>query len=238
MGASQRPRVEGLRLTTQSKPTRLSRWLHFAAIIILVATLAFAANRLGTWLISTVQLEITDLNKNYMYSAIVLSMVFYALLLAIPFVPGVEIGFGLIIMFGPQLVIPVYISTVIGINLGFVLGRVIPVKRLQSLLRFLYLDRAAELIERIAPLPHREKMQALAAAAPKRFVPFLLRHRYLAVAAAINIPGNAVIGGGGGIGMLAGLSRIFPWPFFLLAVALAVAPMPILILLLSLGANN
>ncbi len=213
-----------------SEPARNFRWIRFAVFALLLVLLAFAANRLGAWLLETVQLEITDLNKNYMYSAIFLSMVFYALLLAIPFVPGVEIGFGLIIMFGTPLVIPVYISTVIGINLGFVLGRVIPVKRLQSLLRFLYLERAANLIGHITPLPHGAKMQTLAAAAPKRFVPFLLRHRYLAIAAAINIPGNAVIGGGGGIGMLAGLSRIFPWPLFTLTVALAVAPVPLLIL--------
>jgi len=220
-------------MKTRASP--LSRALRIAAVILLLAIIAVAANRLGAVLIETVQFEITDSNKNYMYSAIFLSMIFYALLLAIPFVPGVEIGFGLIIMFGTQLVVPVYIATLLGINLGFVLGRTIPVKRLQSLLRFLYMDRAATLIETLAPMTHREKMHALAQAAPKRYVPLLLRHRYLAIAAAINIPGNWVIGGGGGIGMFAGLSRIFPWPLFALTVALAVAPIPIFLLIFGIS---
>ncbi len=214
-----------------SVPTGWSRFRRFAALFVILVLLAVGANKLGNWLIDLVQMEVSDLSNTYVYSAIFLSMLFYALLLAIPFVPGVEIGFGLIIMFGTKLVIPVYLATVIGINLGFVFGRIIPVKRLQSLLRFLYLTRAAALIGQISPLPHSEKMLALTQAAPKHIVPFLLKHRYLAIAAAINIPGNAVIGGGGGIGMLCGLSRIFPWPYFVLTVALAVAPIPILLLI-------
>ena len=52
--------------------------------------------------------------------------------------------------------------------------------------------------------------------APTRLLPFLLRYRYVALALAFNLPGNAVLGGGGGIAMMAGLSgiiwRIAPSP--------------------------
>ena len=54
-----------------------------------------------------------------------------------------------------------------------------------------------------------------------------IRHRYLAMALAINTPGNSIIGGGGGIMMLAGPSRSFtPLPTFL-TVVLAVSPVPL-----------
>lgn len=219
-------------------PTKKSRWLHWGVIIVAVVILAIAANRLGAWLIDLVEFEVTDLNKNYMISAVILAMVFYALLLAIPFVPGVEVGFGLIVMFGPPLVIPVYVSTVVGISLAFILGRIVPITRMQAFLRFLYLDKAADLVGRITPLKQRAKMDMLMQAAPKRIVPFLLRHRYLAIAAALNIPGNAVIGGGGGIGMLVGLSRIVPFPLFLLTVTLAAAPVPIIVLIFGIDLSG
>jgi hypothetical protein len=60
-----------------------------------------------------------------------------------------------------------------------------------------------------------------------------LRHRYVALALAVNVPGNSVIGGGGGIMLMAGLSGIFaPLPT-LLAIAVAVSPVPLVILLLG-----
>ncbi len=62
---------------------------------------------------------------------------------------------------------------------------------------------------------------------PKRFFPFLLRHRYLALMAAVNLPGNIVIGGGGGIALIAGLSRLFFPSVFVLTVAIAISPVPL-----------
>jgi hypothetical protein len=45
----------------------------------------------------------------------------------------------------------------------------------------------------------------------------------------INLPGNMLVGGGGGIALVAGMTRLFSWPAFLLTVAVAVAPVPLLI---------
>jgi hypothetical protein len=50
------------------------------------------------------------------------------------------------------------------------------------------------------------------------------------IAAALNLPGNALIGGGGGIGLIAGMSRLYPYPKYILFVALAITPLPILFL--------
>jgi hypothetical protein len=79
---------------------------------------------------------------------------------------------------------------------------------------------------RIHPLSPGEKIHAIVRNAPARVIPFLVEHRYLAIAVVFNLPGNALIGGGGGIGMLAGMSALFPFPRYLLTVSLAVAPVP------------
>ncbi|MGA6994478.1 MAG: hypothetical protein WBX50_11355, partial [Candidatus Deferrimicrobiaceae bacterium] len=62
-------------------------------------------------------------------------------------------------------------------------------------------------------------------------VPFLLRQRYLVIGVLFNLPGNALIGGGGGIGLIAGMSRLFPFPKYLLLICLAITPGPIIFLL-------
>ena len=63
--------------------------------------------------------------------------------------------------------------------------------------------------------------------APRRLVPFSICHRYLAIAFAFNLPGNALIGGGGGIALLAGLSGLFSLSGYLIAVCIAVLPVPL-----------
>ena len=70
---------------------------------------------------------------------------------------------------------------------------------------------------------------------PKKFVPFLLKYRYLALLVVINAPGNIVIGGGGGIAMSAGMSRLFVPSLFLLTIAIAVSPIPLFLIIF--GAN-
>lgn len=59
----------------------------------------------------------------------------------------------------------------------------------------------------------------------------LLRHRYLIIGILFNVPGNALIGGGGGIGLIAGMSKLYPFPKYLLLICLAITPGPILFLL-------
>ena len=85
-------------------------------------------------------------------------------------------------------------------------------------------------MERLAPLGAEDRLRMLVETAPARVVPFLLRHRYLAVAVAFNVPGNALVGGGGGIALAAGLSGLFQAPRFVAMVCLAISPIPLLIL--------
>ncbi|MEE8444482.1 MAG: hypothetical protein V3S44_03980, partial [Alphaproteobacteria bacterium] len=60
---------------------------------------------------------------------------------------------------------------------------------------------------------------------------FLLTHRHLTLAVCLNMPGNSVLGGGGGIAALCGLSRQFHWWRYVLTLIIATAPIPLLVLI-------
>ena len=58
-----------------------------------------------------------------------------------------------------------------------------------------------------------------------------MRNRYVVLALLFNMPGNSVLGGGGGIAFIAGLSGRYRFWAYLLSVLIAVAPFPLLFLL-------
>lgn len=157
----------------------------------------------------------------------------YALVLALPFVPGVELGLAVLAMYGAAGAPIVWGATVVGLCLAHAAGRLIPPRRAAGLLRRLGLRRACRLALRLAPLSREARLAHLVSAAPSRAVPWLLRHRHLALALALNLPGNAVLGGGGGLALAAGLSGLYGALPFALTVAVATAPLPLLALLIG-----
>ena len=85
----------------------------------------------------------------------------------------------------------------------------------------------ADLLRQIEPLKRKEIPEFLAGHTSNRYLITLLQYRYLALAVLLNVPGNFVIGGGGGIALMAGISRLYSLPGILIAVAIAVAPIPL-----------
>lgn len=75
-------------------------------------------------------------------------------------------------------------------------------------------------------------MDYLIEIAPARWVPLLLRHRYLAMIVVLNLPGNSLLGGGGGLALAAGMSGLFRLPWFVATLLVAVAPLPLFFLLM------
>jgi hypothetical protein len=88
-------------------------------------------------------------------------------------------------------------------------------------------------MKRLAPLSRKERLAMLVDHAPRRFIPHLVRYRYIALVLAFNLPGNAVVGGGGGIALLAGLSGMFSFPHYLFATSIAALPVPLAALLVG-----
>lgn len=166
-----------------------------------------------------------------MLSAVALAILgFYVVASAVPFVPGAEIGLGLMVAFGAKVALLVYACMVLALWLAFAIGYLVPARRLQRLFRRLRLRKACVLIRKTRKMTPKERSAYMMAHAPGRMLPFMLRHRYVALALALNLPGNVILGGGGGLALMAGLSRIYTPLGFGMATAVAVAPIPVLVL--------
>jgi hypothetical protein len=83
---------------------------------------------------------------------------------------------------------------------------------------------------KLEPMNPQERFDILLQSAPSKIVPFLLQHRYLMIALILNLPGNALIGGGGGIGLIAGMSKLYTFPRYFLLISVAITPLPLLFL--------
>ncbi|PIL14827.1 hypothetical protein P775_26335 [Puniceibacterium antarcticum] len=158
-----------------------------------------------------------------------LLLVIYALLIALPFMPGVEIGLALLAMRGADAAPFVWAATVAGLCLAWVLGRALPTPWIIGALRDLHLTRPAERITRFSGEPPDLRLRYLCQQAPDWLARILRDWRYLALALLMNLPGNVVLGGGGGLAMTAGLSRIFAPVPTLLTFVLGTAPVPLIV---------
>ncbi|MFC1881978.1 hypothetical protein ACFL2S_10850 [Thermodesulfobacteriota bacterium] len=58
-----------------------------------------------------------------------------------------------------------------------------------------------------------------------------MKYRYLTIAILVNLPGNYILGGGGGISLACGTSRHISWKGFLVTIIVAVSPVPVLVYL-------
>jgi len=219
------PRVIEVGLIPSGLGARWRGVLKIAVIILVIVT----ANFTHAWIVDALQLELRPSNEDLVHKMTMVAAVIYAVLIAIPFVPGVEIGLTLIGMLGPAIAFLVYVSTLIGLSLSFVIGRLVSLRWLVGLFDDFQLYRASKLLENLEPLDSEKRLNYLISKAPNRLIPYLLRHRYFALAVIINLPGNIVIGGGGGISLMAGASHLFSVPAFVATIAIAVFPVPIAI---------
>ena len=199
--------------------------------LIFFAALLVAANYVGNWLLNQLNLQLRPSTEPILHRLIMLSMAVYICLMALPFVPGVEIGLALMVLLGAKIIPLVYAATVVALLIGFMIGRWVPSRAILEILDLLRLQRLRVLLMQLEPLGPQQRLDLLLHHNSVRIVPFLLRHRFLAIAVALNIPGNAIIGGGGGISFAAGFSRLVSLPQYALTVSVAVLPLPIIMLL-------
>lgn len=211
--------------------------IRVAAILLRVAAV-ICVIALATWGVHVIRdaldLQIRPDNEQQVHRAIMIGAVAYIVLLAIPFVPGAEIGIALLAGFGSAIAPLVYVCTVAAMMLAFTIGRFLPISALERLLRFLRLRRAAELVARAAPLSTEERVAMLLDGQSKRVLSLAVKYRYAALAVAVNTPGNSVLGGGGGLMIIAGLSGIFTPLSTFVTIVIAVSPVPLAVVFLGL----
>jgi hypothetical protein len=213
--------------TTRVTPSAIA--LRVVVLLAIVVLATWAAHLLK----DALNLTIMPGNEQRVHRILMVGLVAYIGLLAIPFVPGAEIGIAMLTAFGAALAPLVYVATVCAMMLAYTLGRILPPTTLAGILGLLRLRKAADLVNRSCTLAPDERLAMLLEGAPPRTVGRAIRHRYVALAIIVNVPGNAVIGGGGGIMMMAGMSGIFTPIQTFIAVAIAVSPVPIVVMLLG-----
>jgi len=211
--------------------TRPAIGLFFrAALLIALISSAF-------WISASIRdaldLEIMPHNEALMHKIIIVSLACYFILMSLPFLPGAEIGLTLLTVFGGAIAPAVYVATVLALALAFALGRLVPIATTARILRRLGQRRAADQLSRLDGVPNDQILDTVLSGTPARPLRGLIRFRYLVVMLLINTPGNIVVGGGGGIALVAGLSRCFHPIGFLTSVALAVLPVPLAAVLFS-----
>jgi len=207
----------------RAAPSRAQRLVRLALVLGAILLLNLA----GSWLGHLVNFQIFPRHDAVLHAALLAAVGVYVLLMATPFMPGIEVGLAVMLLLGGKSALLIYPCTLLALSLSFLAGRFVPLRQVRRLLAWLYLQRAAELVRQLEPLPPAERLRFLQRQAPRRIAPFLLRHRYLLIAVLINLPGNALLGGGGGIGLAAGMSRLIPFSRYLLILAVAVAPVPL-----------
>jgi hypothetical protein len=184
----------------------------------------------GRFMVEHINFQLWPQHEHLLLTALWFSILVYVFWMALPFVPGIELGLALMVMLGAKGVVLVYLCTLLSLSLSFAIGRLIPLKNFARFLGWLHLVKARDLVLKLEPLNPEEKLDFLLETAPSKVVPYLLEHRYFMIAIILNLPGNALIGGGGGIGLVAGMSRLYPFPKYLLLVGLAITPLPLLFL--------
>jgi len=162
-------------------------------------------------------------------TAFISFLLLYALLIAIPFMPGIELGMSLLVMYGAEMALPVWGATMLGLMTAYLTGRYLPYARICRMLSDLRLTRAANWLNRIEDVPPADRLTLMQNRLPHWLAAIAARYRHVTLALLINLPGNAVIGGGGGIAFVAGLSRLFAPHWMAATLCLATAPVPLLV---------
>ena len=210
-------------------PAETPKIRHLFKISLIIGFLVLV-NYGGSLVVEQINFQLWPEHEHLMIRVLWFAIVVYVLWMAIPFVPGMELGLALMIMLGTRGIVLVYLCTLLSLSLSFIIGKLIPLHGFARFLGWLHLHKVQDLVLQLEPLNSEEKLNFLLRSAPSKVIPFLLKHRYLTIAIALNLPGNALIGGGGGIGLITGMSRLYPFPKYILLVSLAITPLPILLL--------
>ncbi len=150
----------------------------------------------------------------------------YAICLAVPYVPGVELGLMIMLIFGRTGILMAWIGTVIGLTLAFSIGVWFRTHFRDSDYLRRWRSRAKDF--RVESNQQLQQTNVGAWLATK-IAKFKSASPYLLLGALFNLPGNWLIGGGGGIALVGGLSGKLRWLPYVLTVMIATAGVPILV---------
>lgn len=196
---------------------------------LLIAVFVYLAVLVFEWVSAQAMILEGPAQSTAMIGLLALALVGYAMLIAIPFMPGVEVGIVLLLMQGAAIAPFVYLATLAGLFTAFCVGQFVSLDWLHGVFRDLRMIRACRLLDRIKGRTREERLASLAERLPNWISWVAIDYRYITIALLINLPGSIAIGGGGGIMMAAGLSRLFQTGRMMLILAIATAPIPLMV---------
>lgn len=191
-----------------------------ASIAIVLAALALV------WMSDGVGPAFLYFNEDMALTVLLACTLLYVLLMAMPFVPGMELGWLLMGVFGIPGILAAWLGTVAGLVLGFTMARHLTALPMGARLA---LQRNSLVTSNPADLNVGVKLL-------QRSLIWQQNHPYIFLLAALNLPGNLIIGGGGGIAWISGFTPGMLYRHFIPVAALATSGVP-LILLFSLWKN-
>lgn len=148
-----------------------------------------------------------------MWAWLVITCSLYAMVLMIPFAPGLELGLLIMAMFGIPGIIGAWTATVIGLCMAFIVGQLTRDSRLISAVKRKFLS-------------HEGKSKAIRWIRKR-----LAQFPYVSLALLLNVPGNMVIGGGGGIALSAGALGNLSLSRFFITVVMACGVVPMMLII-------
>lgn len=214
-------------MTVPTPPPLPLSLLHIALRLVLVVAVGWGVHLLLGFSMGLIEQMPPATQGMARLGVIAAMLTLYAVLIAVPFVPGIEIGITLMVLRGSDIAPAVYIATLLGLLLAYLAGRHLSYTVLHRLFLDLRLLSACRLLDEIEPLAQPRRLALLRARLPGRLGDLAVTWRHVSIAVLLNIPGNAVIGGGGGICLIAGLSGLFSTRAMAITLALAVAPVPL-----------
>ncbi len=170
---------------------------------------------------------LNELQDRFGLKTLLICALLYLILLSVPFVPGLEIGLLIMAAFGKEGVVSVYLATIGGLSLAYFFGYSFP--HLWEKAGFKNFGSLTFSTKNGNPLSEVKASMPRALKRLASFSPWIIRYRYLSLAILINLPGNAVLGGGGGISFISGASGQFKWFWFISTLILATLPVPLLV---------
>ncbi len=187
--------------------------MKILSLILLVMAILFY------WLDVATHLELlVDYNRNLANYSLVIACICYGLLLMLPFFPALEAGLLIMAMYGVDGVVGAYITTVVSLLLSFLLGYILMKNN-----HLAWVKNIARKNLKANPNKRLNKIMV-------KVLNTLNVRPYFSLALLLNMPGNSLLGGGGGIAMMAGASGAVQFYKYSLTVLVATSIIPVLIL--------
>ena len=121
---------------------RRLRWHRMLLLLLAYAAILAVGHWGGTWLGERFLPEPGSALRAKLQILLALSFATYILLLAMPFVPGIEISLAIMAALGKSAALPIYLATIVALTISYLIGRVVPLRALAAVFGFLGFDNA------------------------------------------------------------------------------------------------